>query len=371
MIFLTEKNTLKAYGTIYDGDGLEFVYQYERLAKVYDEVIVRLHTYGGSVFDGNLIFNILNATKPKLIIDGVAASMGGILLTAVDDVSIVENGFIMLHAPSSGGRGNAKDHESAAKLLRMMQRNFVEKLMAKTNLPLNQVEKFLDGDNWFSAQEAKEIGLVKHVIPARITPAMPVENPGEMGEQQMYNAYAQLLTNTESEKFYNQNSNNTEMKQMIIAAFQLNSVSADSSDTAVLNALKDVFAEKQNELNESNQARVNAENSLQEFKEEQVKAFVEAYAKENKVSDEKKEALINIGKTSGLEALAQVIDTAPKNQAPGISGMIKNAGNTSVDSAKASWTWDDWQQKDPRGLEALAVNDKDAYNELLNNKFRK
>ena len=65
MIISTNKNTLKAYGTIWDGDGSYFVSCFQQLERVFDDITVRIHTSGGSVFDGNLIYNV-PGLKPYL-----------------------------------------------------------------------------------------------------------------------------------------------------------------------------------------------------------------------------------------------------------------------------------------------------------------
>lgn len=368
MIFNTIDNTLKAYGTIWSGDGLAFIYHFERLQSNYDEVHVKLHTYGGSVIDGNLMYNAINKSTAKVVleIEGLAASMGAFLLMSTPHVRMVENGYIMIHAPRVGAGGTAKDLKKQAKMLDLMQNNFVEKLVARTGLTKKQAEAYMEGDNWLDAKEAKSLGIISEIIEAKVTPKTPIEKPEAVGELEVFNAYAQLIT----KKSINQKSE-INMKQMIITAFALSAVSADSSDTAVMEALQAEFNTLKDAKATAEANLATAKTELDSFKENQVKHLVEAFAKQNKLSDDKKQAFMQIGKTSGVEALQTVLDSfKPTAQAPGIGDML-NAGQRGANPARADWDWDKWQKEDPRGLEALAENDIDAWEALYNNKYNK
>ncbi|QSS96592.1 Clp protease ClpP [Psychroflexus sp. ALD_RP9] len=367
MIFSTQENTLKAYGNIWPGDGVEFMYHFERLQRNFDEITIGLHTYGGSVIDGNLIYNAINKSKSKIIleVEGLAASMGAFLLMATPEVRIVENGYIMIHAPRSGGGGTAKDLKKQAKLLQMMQNNFVKKLVERTGLSKSKAESYMDGDNWLDADEAKSLGIVSEIIEARVEPKIKIDQPNALGAVEVYNAYAQLIT----KKSINQKSQ-INMKQMIITAFALSAVSADSSDTAVMEALQEKFNELETGKANAEASLAKAEQKLNDHKEGQVKTLVEAYAKQNKLDDDKKQVFMNIGKTSGLEALQAVLEsTKPTQQSLGIGSMIQSA--KPGDAARADWDWDKWQKEDPRGLEVLASKNPEAWEELFNQKYNK
>ncbi|WP_407512853.1 head maturation protease, ClpP-related, partial [Elizabethkingia miricola] len=192
MIFGIKDNVLTAYGTIWGGDGTEFIYWLSRLESSYSDITIRLHTYGGSVFDGNLMCNAVERSPANItiIIDGLAASMGAIFILSSKVVKIVNNGYVMIHAPSSGSYGNAKDHESSAKLLRMMEQNFIDKLVLRTGKTKAEVTTWLESDTWLDAQEAKDLGIVSEIIPAAVETVYPAFVPEEMGETEVYNMYA-------------------------------------------------------------------------------------------------------------------------------------------------------------------------------------
>ncbi|SDE75773.1 head maturation protease, ClpP-related [Riemerella columbipharyngis] len=368
MIFSTDKNELKCYGRIFPGDGVSFMYYFENLQKTYNEITIRLHTYGGSVIDGNLIFNAINQSpsKVKIIVDGLAASMGAIILTATTDVAIAENGYIMVHAPSGYAEGTAADLKGLAKLLEAMEANFIAKLVQRTAKPQKEIQNLMQGDNWFDADEALKMGLVSEIIPSNNTTLIPIEEPTALGELEVFNAYASLMISGDTTEI-NQLNTDTNMKQLLITAFSLAVVTAESSDTAVLEALKGKFKELEDEKDKAIKDKADAEASLSTFKEEQINAVIEAHAKTFSLTDEKKDIFRKIGKTSGVDALMAVLDNQPQ-ASPNISEIIQKGKS---DAARASWTWDEWQSKDPRGLEALAVSDKETYQKLFNEKYKK
>ena len=149
-MFLLEKKQDKAILIIYGYVGgyyLDYRNVADAIAEItkegYKKLDFRIHTYGGFVFDGNLIYNFLAGFKGELniYVDGVAASMGSIIIMAGDKIHIAENGFIMIHAPEGGAYGNAKDLEQYAKLLRSMEKNFIKKLKEKTRSEERRVGK--------------------------------------------------------------------------------------------------------------------------------------------------------------------------------------------------------------------------------------
>jgi|26BtaG_2_1085354.scaffolds.fasta_scaffold02540_8 ATP-dependent Clp endopeptidase proteolytic subunit ClpP len=373
MIYRRKGNKLTAYGSIWDGDGLGFIRELSALEDEYADIDVHIHTYGGSVFEGNLMMNAIENSRANIClkVDGVAASMGAILLLSRDNSQIVENGYIMLHNPSSGAYGNANVLEGEAKLLRLIESNFEKKLMSRTGKSLKVVKEWLSKDTWFSAQEALDLKLVSKVIPSKITPLEMDSEPVEMGEIEMYNRYAYaLLTPPSATVEQTPNLNNQKMKQQLITLLALASVTAMSSDTAVLEAVEAKFNDLQSSLDSEKDLKAKAESKLAEFQGQQIKSMIEATAKASSksFSDEEQKMYENIGLNSGVEALAHVLGAISKPTAPNLSGKI-GAGQASA--GRESWAFDQWQKEDPKGLEKLSVEDPAAFKELFNNKYNK
>lgn len=369
MIYRTTRNQLKAYGSIWQGDGTEFVRELNRLESLYSDIDIHLHTYGGSVFDGNLMINAIEKSPANItiVIDGVAASMGALLLVSAKKVKMVENGYIMVHNPSSGAWGNAVVLESEAKLLRMMEKDFENRLVKRTGKKLSEIKEWLSKDTWFSAEEALKNNLITEVIASAVEPVEMESEVAELGELEMYNRYAcALLTEPSLGKNY---LSNKDMKQMLITALALVGVTAQSSDTAVLEAVQDKLKGLQDSLDVEKQARLEAEKELGEYINKQVSAMIEQASKKAPVafSEDDKKMYKNIGLNSGVEALAHVLSKASQSTAPNLTGQIGRTGA----KGRESWTFDQWQKEDPKGLEKMSAENPDAFKELFNQKYQK
>jgi ATP-dependent protease ClpP protease subunit len=139
-------------------------------AQGYENVNFRLHCYGGSVIEGNVIFNALlrSTLNISAVIDGVAASMGCFILPSIATVKIADNAFGMIHRPESPAGGNADDLLATAKLLQDMEANFIKRVSERSGMSEDEVKaKWFDSaDHWLNATEMVAIGLATEVIPA-------------------------------------------------------------------------------------------------------------------------------------------------------------------------------------------------------------
>ncbi|MDP2060373.1 MAG: Clp protease ClpP [Flavobacteriaceae bacterium] len=367
MIFTVEDNTITAYGYIWDGDGMEFATLLSQLEKRHTGIILKLHTYGGSVFDGNIIYNALRSSKAdiKIKIVGIAASMGVVIALSRENVEMVENGFLMIHAPSGYVDGTATDLENNAKLLRSIEANFSRKLVERTGKTEKQVNKWLEGDNWFSAEEALEGGFITGII----SPEADTDlfDPSQMGQVEVFNRYVALLL-PKNEKSKNVH----KMKKPLIEALHLQGVNEQSSDTAVIDAVKAHIAASLSQAEINLTAEKNAKKALEDSIAAQFDAVVnpmlEAAVKDGRIKADEKPIYYGIAKASGIDALNTVIGNI--SQRKPISAGIA-AGKADVPAGRESWNFDKWQKEDPRGFEALSKTDPEAFQKIVKSKFQK
>jgi ATP-dependent Clp protease protease subunit len=332
-----------------------------------------MHTYGGSVFDGNLIFNAINASKKNIQIDimGIAASMGAIISQSRTGTKprMVRNGFLMIHAPSGGSYGTAKDHENTAKLLNSIESQFITMLSSTTGLAESKVSKWMVGDNWFDAQEALDLGLISEIIEPVTQTINNDLNPKELGMQGMYYQYTALLTGSNHK---NLNSDHT-MKKPIIEALSLQGVTEQSSDTAVIEAVKKHFETKELELQGKLDAEIRKRTDLEAQFNSEKKASIDAEianaVTSGKITAAQKETYEKIAQNSGLETLKTVLAAIPARNP--ITNQIGANGKTDLPVGRENWDFDKWQKEDPRGFEALSKSDPDAFKKLYNQKFSK
>lgn len=140
------------------------------------DISIYINSPGGSITSGMAIYDTMQFIKPDVstICVGMAASMGAFLLTAGAPGKrfALPNSEIMIHQPLGGAQGQASDIQIAAnRILRM--RDHLNKILAdRTGQPLEKIERDTDRDNFMSAQEAKEYGIIDEVIES---PGKPVK----------------------------------------------------------------------------------------------------------------------------------------------------------------------------------------------------
>lgn len=132
------------------------------------DVQMFINSPGGSVIDGLGIYDTMQYVSPDVatICTGLAASMGAVLLAAgaKGKRSALFHSHVMIHQPMGGAQGQVSDIEISYKLIKKMQKSLYEVLAHHTGQPFEKIENDCDRDNWMSAHEAKEYGLVDEVL---------------------------------------------------------------------------------------------------------------------------------------------------------------------------------------------------------------
>ena len=130
-----------------------------------------INSPGGSVTAGMAIYDTMNYVKCDVSTTciGMAASMGAFLLSsgAKGKRYALPNAEIMIHQPLGGAQGQATEIQIAAEHILKTKKKLNDILAANSGQPVEVVEKDTDRDNWMSADEAKEYGLVDQVIKQR------------------------------------------------------------------------------------------------------------------------------------------------------------------------------------------------------------
>ena len=135
------------------------------------DIHMYINSPGGSVTAGMAIYDTMNYVKCDVSTTciGMAASMGAFLLSsgAKGKRYALPNAEIMIHQPLGGAQGQATEIQIAAEHIVKTKKKLNEILAANSGKPVEVVEKDTDRDNWLSADEAKEYGLIDNVIKER------------------------------------------------------------------------------------------------------------------------------------------------------------------------------------------------------------
>ena len=135
------------------------------------DIYLYINSPGGVITSGFSIYDTMNYIKCDVstICVGMAASMGAFLLCAGAEGKrfALPNSEIMIHQPSGGTQGQATDIEIQAKRILRMKKDLNEILAKRTGKSLEQIGIDTERDNFMSAKEAMEYGLIDRVIENR------------------------------------------------------------------------------------------------------------------------------------------------------------------------------------------------------------
>lgn len=135
------------------------------------DIALYINSPGGLVTAGLAIYDTMQFIRPRVttLCMGQAASMGSLLLAAGAKGGryCLPNARIMVHQPSGGFSGQASDIERHAKDIVKLKRRLNEIYVKHTGQSYEVIEAGLDRDNFMTAQEAKDFGLVDEVIESR------------------------------------------------------------------------------------------------------------------------------------------------------------------------------------------------------------
>ena len=132
------------------------------------DIVIYINSPGGSVTAGMAIYDTMKYIRPDVstIAVGLAASMGAFLLTAGTKGKryALPNAEIMIHQPLGGARGQAEDVKIHAEWLLKTREKLNSILAENTGRSLEEIARDTDRDNFMSAEEACEYGLIDKVL---------------------------------------------------------------------------------------------------------------------------------------------------------------------------------------------------------------
>lgn len=135
------------------------------------DINLYINSPGGSVTAGMAIYDTMNYIKCDVstMCIGMAASMGAFLLAggAKGKRFALPNAEVMIHQPSGGAKGQATDIKIVADNILKTKKKLNEILAANTGKPLDVIEIDTERDNYMTAKEAMEYGLIDSIITKR------------------------------------------------------------------------------------------------------------------------------------------------------------------------------------------------------------
>ena len=131
-----------------------------------EDIYLYINSPGGSITSGMSIYDTMNFIKSKVITIGIGmtASMAAFLLSSGNIRYALPNTEVMIHQPLGGAQGQATDIKIAAERIIKLKEKLNQILAKNTNQPLEKIYNDTERDNFLSANEALEYGLIDKII---------------------------------------------------------------------------------------------------------------------------------------------------------------------------------------------------------------
>lgn len=130
-----------------------------------DDLLITLTSNGGSVIDGTVIKDMINAYKGNVTIriSGMSASAGTYMAMAADKTIITEGSILMIHRVSSFTSGNRNDMQRSIEMLDEFDRTVAEMYASKTGKTVEEIIDLMDSEAYMSASRAVELGFCDEI----------------------------------------------------------------------------------------------------------------------------------------------------------------------------------------------------------------
>ena len=138
------------------------------------DVSIYINSPGGSIAAGFAVYDTMQFIKPDVstLCVGMAASMGAFLLAAGAKGKrfALPNSDVMIHQPLGGFQGQASDVEIHAKYILSLRQRLNQLMAMHTGKPVEQIARDTERDNFLTAEQARDYGIVDKVLQKRLLP---------------------------------------------------------------------------------------------------------------------------------------------------------------------------------------------------------
>lgn len=336
---------------VYGVSGERFAYEMQYLQTQCSKISVRINSIGGSVLEGySIVSAIINSTvQTDTYIDGLAASIAGVIAVSGKKCYMMDYGTLMMHNPSGGNDKN---------ITALVKDTLVTILSNRTSKSNEEIDTMMTKETWLSANEALNMGLVDEVV----------SSGKKIKMQKTESLYNMALV-------YNKLINpKTQTMEKVTNFLKLKNEASEEEVVSAIEQKDTMLAEKNAEIEKLTARIEEFEKEAKEAKDAAIadmknKAtlLVENAIKDKKIDESKKDEMIDLAVSnfSLVENMVSKINNVKDAvKVFNVSNVVKN------DSDKAEWTIRDYEKKDPKGLEKIKNETPEIYKEMYNKHYK-
>jgi ATP-dependent protease ClpP protease subunit len=356
-----EKATMLVYDRIGDGfdsnnnyipgiSGSRFADELNYLSKLNEvkSIDVRINSIGGSVFEGYSIMSaIMNCKKPvNTFVDGLAASIAGVIAVSGKKCYMADYGLLMLHNPSGGDD----------KVLDAVKETLLTVISNRCQKSKDEISLMMDVETWMTAEEALKAGMIDEIVTSK--KKFKVSKTENLAD--LMNIYNNILTKPKMEKV-------TNLLKLQNNATEAEVVKAIETKDSEIEAVKKENEELKNKVAEFEKKETEAKEAAIKEADKKATELVENAVKEKKISETEKEQY----KKLALVDFASVENMLNKITNNKDAVKIFDIKNIKKSEGREDWTIRDWEKKDPKGLEKIQNETPEIYNHMYNSYYNK
>lgn len=154
---IDQSSELRLYGVV--GEDFTCDSIADHIAVYGNPELVRINSPGGYVFEGIALHTFLRERRPRVIVDGLAASIASIIACCGARVEIAEGAMMMVHNPWNLTIGDAPEMRKSAETLDQIREAMLDIYERRTGLSRGLLTSMLDAETWLTASEAVELGF--------------------------------------------------------------------------------------------------------------------------------------------------------------------------------------------------------------------
>jgi len=329
------------------------------------EILVRINSGGGSMIEGFGIFSALQAAKAKGVtinvkIEGLAASMAGIIAMVGDSISMLDYGILMMHNPHTGG---GKVDDKTQQILDKFKQSAIKIITNRTGKSSEEIDALMTEETWLDASEALEQGFIDNII----------ETGSKKQTKEMHNALFEIAMSLHKKE---KKPNKITMKK-VIAHFELGETASEQDILDKVTELENRATDSETKMIDLDAKNFDLENKLQEMETEKsdlsekmiesnkkiVNILIDNAIKAGKIKKDAKDSLIEASKGDAdlVETMINAVET-PKIK---LSDLIDNK------SEETKMSFRDLEKNNPAKLAEIKSSNPEEYKRLYDLEYKK